>query len=426
MRFLHLADVHLDTPFAGRSEAARDRLRRALREAFRRGVDVAEAEAVDAVLVAGDLFDGGRLSFETERFLLEQVGRLDQAGIQFVYAAGNHDPGAAVRDGALEWPASAKVVGDGEPRTVEVRGRDGRPVGYVTAVGHATAHETEDLSRRMQPRTDTSLPQAALLHTLASAAGAGGGAGGGTGGHGGHRSYAPSRVAHLQAAGFHYWALGHVHVRQALSDEPPIWYPGNIQGRNPAETGPKGGLLVDLSEPSRPRVEFRELAPVRWEKLSVSGLGEASTLEPLVQATVRSWEAAREADPGGGAEWVLAVELEGPAPLWAELRRPDQVETLEDEIARRLSVLEVEVRANRLRAPVRPADHVERMDVLGATLRLAAEVAAGDEDLGISEDELAGFSRERDGTLTRYLQELVEGGAEEVAHRMLDAEGGGA
>lgn len=422
LRFLHLADVHLDTPFAGHSEAARDRLRRALREAFRRGVDVAEAEAVDAVLVAGDLFDGGRLSFETERFLLEQVGRLDQAGIQFVYAAGNHDPGAALRDGALEWPESATVVGDGEPRTVEVRGRDGRPVGYVTAVGHATAHETEDLSRRMQPRTDTSLPQAALLHTLASAAGAGGGAGG----HGGHRSYAPSRVAHLQAAGFHYWALGHVHVRQALSDEPPIWYPGNIQGRNPAETGRKGGLLVDLGDPSRPRVEFREMAPVRWEKLSVSGLAEAFTLEQLVQATVQAWQAAREADPGGGAEWVLAVELEGSSPLWAELRRPDQVETLEDEVSQRLSVLEVEVRTNRLRPPVQVADHAERRDVLGAILRLATDVSEGAEDLGISEEELAGFSRERDGTLTRYLQELVEGGAEEVAHRMLDAEGGGA
>ena len=424
MRFLHLADVHLDTPFAGRSEAVRDRLRQALREAFRRGVDVAEAEAVEAVLVAGDLFDGGRLSFETERFLLEQVGRLDRAGIQFVYATGNHDPGAAVRDGALEWPESATVVGDGEPRTVEVRGRDGRPVGYVTAVGHATARETEDLSRHMQPRTDTSLPQAALLHTLASATGASGGGVGG--GHGGHRSYAPSRIAHLQAAGFHYWALGHVHVRQALSDEPPIWYPGSIQGRNPAEAGPKGGLLVDLGDPGHPRVEFRELAPVRWEKLSVSGLAEAFTLEQLVQATVQAWGAAREADPGGNVEWVLAVELEGSSPLWAELRRPDQVETLEDEVSQRLSVLEVEVRADRLRPPVQVADHAERRDVLGAILRLAAEVSEGAEDLGISEEELAGFSRERDGTLSRYLQELVDGTAEEVAHRMLDVEGGDA
>ncbi len=76
MRFLHVADVHLDTSFAGRSEAVRRRLREASREAFRRAVDVALQEEVDAVLIAGDLFDGDRLSFETERFLLEQVGRL--------------------------------------------------------------------------------------------------------------------------------------------------------------------------------------------------------------------------------------------------------------------------------------------------------------------------------------------------------------
>ena len=444
MRFLHIADVHLDTPFASRSEPVRDRLRQALRDAFSRCVDVAEDEEVDAVLVAGDLFDGGRLSFETERFLLEEVGRLDRAGIQFVYATGNHDPGAAVPDGALEWPSNATVIGDGEPRTVEVRRRDGEVVGWVTAAGHATAHETDDLSRRMRPRTDTPRPQVGLLHTLASAgasgdalAGASGGAGGGGGASGGvsggtsevarvHRPYAPSRVADLQAAGFHYWALGHVHVRQELSAEPPVWYSGNIQGRNPAETGPKGGLLVDLSDPEHPLVEFRELAAVRWERLTVSGLEGASTLEQLVAATARKWEAAREADPGADVEWVVAVELEGPSPLWAKLRERAEMEMLEDEIARRMEFLGVEARAERLHPPVRLADHAERRDVLGTILQLAAAVAAGEEDLGISEGELAGYDWERDGKLGSYLAELMKGGAEEVAAGMLNAEGGAA
>ena len=434
MRFLHIADVHLDTPFASRSESVRDRLRQALRDAFSRCVDVAENEEVDAVLVAGDLFDGGRLSFETERFLLEEVGRLDRAGIQFVYATGNHDPGAAVPDGALEWPSNATVIGGGEPRTVEVRRRGGEVAGWVTAAGHATAHETDDLSRRMRPRADTPLPQVGLLHTLASA-GASGGTSGGAGGEGGqgragggrvHRPYAPSRVADLQAGGFHYWALGHVHVRQELSAEPPVWYSGNIQGRNPAETGPKGGLLVDLSDPEHPLVEFREMAAVRWERLTVSGLEGASTLEQLVAATARRWEAAREADPGADVEWMVAVELEGPSPLWAKLRDRAEMEMLEDEIARRIGFLGVEARAERLHPPVRLADHAERRDVLGTILQLASAVADGEEDLGISEEELAGYDWERDGKLGSYLAELMKGGAEEVAARMLNPEGGGA
>ena len=65
MRFLHVADVHLDTSFSGRSEAVRRRLRDASREAFRRAVDLAIREDVHAFLIAGDLFDGERLSFQT-------------------------------------------------------------------------------------------------------------------------------------------------------------------------------------------------------------------------------------------------------------------------------------------------------------------------------------------------------------------------
>lgn len=415
MRFLHIADVHLDTTFSGRSEEVRTRLRQASREAFGRCVEAAVAEKVDAVLVAGDLFDGGRLSLETERFLLQQVARLEEAEVQFVYAAGNHDPGAAPREGALEWPANAAVISGGQPETVAVRGRGGEVAGYVTGAGHATAEETENLSQRMRPKADTRLPQAALLHTLASAAGDAGV----------HRPYAPSRIADLQAAGFHYWALGHVHVRQALSDEPPIWYPGNLQGRNPGETGPKGGLLVDLSEPERPAVEFREFAPVRWEKASVSALEEASTLRRLAAAAVRSWEAARKDDPGTGVEWMATFELEGPSPLWAELRRPDEAATLEDEIARRLGALGVEVRAERLHPPVRVADHVQRRDVLGAVLRLAAQVSAGEEELGVSEGELAGYSAEQHGSVGDYFRELMKGAPEEAASRMLNAERGG-
>jgi DNA repair exonuclease SbcCD nuclease subunit len=60
MRFLHIADVHLDTPFAGRSDDVRRRLREASREALRRALSCAIAERVHAVLMAGDLFDGER------------------------------------------------------------------------------------------------------------------------------------------------------------------------------------------------------------------------------------------------------------------------------------------------------------------------------------------------------------------------------
>lgn len=413
MRLLHIADVHLDTPFTGRSEAMRQRLRRAALEALDRCVATAVAEEVDALLIAGDLFDRARLSFETERHLLAQLERLANEGIRTVYATGNHDPGEGTRAVHLEWPETVTVMPDASPVVVPITDRAGNTAGYVTGAGHATTRETADLSLRLRPVPDTDLPQAALLHTRASSA-----ANGGL-----HHAYAPSSLANLRAAGFHYWALGHIHLRQELSGHPPVHYCGSLQGRGPGETGAKGGLLVDLEDPAHPVVEFREFAPVRWEKLGISGLEEARTLDDVVGAVTSAWAAAREADPGAAdTEWVLSAELEGPSPIWQQLRDRAELDTIADEVGHRLGIVGAEVRGARVHPRVRVEGHLERRDVLGTTLQLVRSVIAGGETLGLAEADLAGFEPERDGTLAAYLQRLLEGGGEEIMVRMLDPE----
>ncbi len=134
MRFLHIADVHLDTSFGGRSDDVRARLRDASRAAFRRAVDVAIREDVHAILVAGDLFDGDRLSFRTERFLLEQAERLANHEITLVYATGNHDPGSSASGPRqIPWPPNVRTALDGTPRRFQILDHGREPVG-------ATAH----------------------------------------------------------------------------------------------------------------------------------------------------------------------------------------------------------------------------------------------------------------------------------------------
>ncbi len=413
MRFIHIADVHLDTAFAGRSDDVRDRLRQASRDALARCVDLAVAAKVDAVLIAGDLFDDSRLSFATERFLLEQLGVLAEAGIQVVYATGNHDPGGGPRAGALDLPGNVTLVPGEEPVTVTIRGSGGDTAGYVTAVGHATARVTADLSRRLRPVPGTPLPQVALLHTqVRSARGAEV-----------HHPYASSNLGRLRAAGFHYWALGHVHRCQELSADPPVHYSGNLQGRGPGETGPKGGLLVDLGDPAHPVVEFREFSRVRWERLAVVGLGDARTLEALGRTVGVAWESAHSEDQAANdSRWMVAVELAGPSPLWRELREPEELETIADELTERLDILGCEVRAAGVYPAARVEDHAGRQDALGAALRLCREVREGGERLGLSETELAGFDPERDASIDAYLRRLLEGAPEEVLTRMLTTE----
>lgn len=382
-----------------------DELRRASRAAFEGAVELAISERVDAVLIAGDLFDGDRLSVQTERFLHEALSRLDTAKIQVVYATGNHDPGNPSGPvGRVRWPENVHLIAGPEPVSIEIL-RDGSPVGRVVGAGHATSHVTEDLSRRF-PRPGPGLPQVALLHTQVL----------GSRGSEGHEPYAPSELGHLLGAGFDYWALGHVHVRQELASHPPIHYPGNPQGRNPRETGAKGGLLVDLSRRDAPRVEFVELGPVRWETLRVDDLEGDPHLPALARHLERRWDEVRGSDPGRpGTRWIARFELEGPTPLHRELRDEGVRLELSDALRDALGLLDVDVRTGRVQGPIRAEDHRKREDVLGEALRLVTALSdpAGPSPsdlLRIDASQLAGTAEEERDRLDAYLRSLLEGG----------------
>src|SRR5207302_1276517 len=58
-------------------------------------------------------------------------------------------------------------------------------------------------------------------------------------------AYPPGAVKELEAPGYGYWALGHVHGRALRAEDPPVAYPGNTQGRSVRETGAKGCLVVE-------------------------------------------------------------------------------------------------------------------------------------------------------------------------------------
>jgi len=412
MRFLHLADVHLDTPFAGRSDAVRRRLRDASREALTRAVSCAVTERVHVVLLAGDVFDGDRLSFKTERFLLDELARLHEAGIPVVYATGNHDPGRdAYRTRPLAWPSNVEVVGEGAPRLIRIRDRDGREVGRVTAAGHASRRETGDLSAAFPSAGTDELPHVAVLHTQVREARAADE----------HEPYAPSDLLRLLASGHDYWALGHVHLRQQLADAPAVHYPGNLQGRTHRESGPKGGLLVEVDRRRPAQVEFRSFAPVRFETVVVGGLEEADSLERLLARFRTEWERARREDPGEpGAEWVVRFRTTGGTPAWRRLADDDERASLAREAARELGLLDVEVQTGPLHPVVHVADHSGRVDVLGTALRLLEDVRAGRATVpGLQVEELAGLDRPDAGDPAEYLRALLEAADAELLARML-------
>ena len=417
-RFLHLADLHLETRFGGRREGVRDRLREATRAAFRRAVDLAIEQELDALLIAGDAFDDDLASLHGLRFFTGELARAARGGVHVLYAAGNHDPSAeslrALRLGLERsdpaWKERVHLFRSALPRAVGVRGRSGAPVGVVVGAGHEKAREARNLAAGF-PRLDGDLPVVGLLHTQVECAVSAER----------HDRYAPAGREDLARAGYDYWALGHVHLRQRPFPDLPAWYAGNLQGRHVGETGAKGGLLVELErgEPVEPR--FVPLAPVRWEHLDAGDLAEIATVHELVEHLAARLAAERAT---GEEELAARLVLRGPTPIAAELRSEVTREDVEEDLREQGLALEVELDVRALTRP-RDLESLRRTPCVLSEALALLESLPGDPRLlsALAPAELAELADTADDeTRRRYLGELASDLLEELLERGLEEE----
>lgn len=276
-RFLHAADLHLDSRFAGLAQlpqAIRSYLRESTFAALGRLVNVAVHEEVDFVVISGDVYDISDASLQGQLRFQEALQELGRHGIQVFLIHGNHDPLDGPRL-ATEPPEHVTVFSSGEPGQAIARRRsDGKEAAVVSGISYPTAKVTENTALKFSRRTGSSLFHIALLH-------------GNVDGDLQHETYSPCTRKDLISRGFDYWALGHIHKRSILHERPSIVYPGNIQGRSIKETGPKGCYVVDVDEAGSASLQFHELDSVRWQvrEISIEGLeDEVKWVEAVEQA----------------------------------------------------------------------------------------------------------------------------------------------
>ena len=298
-KFLHAADIHLDSPLLSLvlSEPPQvERVRRACRDAFEKLVDTAIEQSVAFVVLAGDLYDHDAPNMQVAVFLRNQLSRLQKHDIRVAIVKGNHDADNRITS-ALALPDNAHVFSDRKAETVFY---DHLPVRVAIHGQSFKPGPVTDNLAIAYPAPVNDCLNIGVLHTSLA-------------GNLDHDPYSPCSLEDLTTRGYDYWALGHIHKGAVLWKEPWVVYPGNLQGRHAKETGAKGCVLVTVENGHIRTVEDLDLAVVRWDAAEIDLAGAAVEGELVERLRTGLTRATTDAE---GRPTAVRVRLSGSTALF--------------------------------------------------------------------------------------------------------------
>ena len=301
MRFIHAADIHLDSPLRGLGsyeDMPVDVVRGATRAAFTRLVDQALALEVDFMVIAGDLYDGDWKDHNTGIYFARQMGRLSNGGIPVYLLHGNHDA-ESVMTKRLELPPGVHVFKANRPGTFVLEQH------RVALHGRSfpQAAVTENMVAGY-PDPKPGYFNIGVLHTALE-------------GYSQHANYAPCTLEQLQQRGYQYWALGHVHEYCVFPGDVPVVFPGNLQGRHIREQGPRGAVLVTCQDSEVVSIERLEVDVLRWQGITVD-VSRCAARSEVLTCIRRAFDDVLSTQPAD-KPCVLRLHLQGRTALHGEL-----------------------------------------------------------------------------------------------------------
>ena len=300
MIIIHAADIHLDSPLVGlkaRAEDRADEFIQATRQALVQLVNYVIDEDAALLLNAGDLYDGDWKDFSTGIFFAKEMRRLETAGIPVGVIRGNHDAENNMTR-ALTLPPNVKVF---DTRKAETWLLDDLGVAV-----HGRSFPNRSVEDNLVPSYPNPVPgllNIGLLHTSAD-------------GRPGHANYAPCSLGDLTAKGYDYWALGHVHTREVLHEDPWVIFSGNLQGRHVRETGAKGATAITVEDGRIVGVEHVDFDVVRWAAsvVDMEGCEDHDEMASRVRSAM-----AKVIEEADGRRVALRLTLTGSTPFHRHL-----------------------------------------------------------------------------------------------------------
>ncbi|WP_277587110.1 metallophosphoesterase family protein [Psychrobacillus antarcticus] len=255
--FLHVADLHLDSPFKGISSIPKSRwkdIRESTFQAFQNMINYAVESKPDFVLIVGDIYDGENRSLRAQYLFQKGMEALHVENIPVLICHGNHDhlSGNWVR---FQLPENVHIFGDKvETKTLLISEEKVN----ITGFSYKERHILEPMHSHYPIAKHNDI-HIGMLH-------------GSLEGNNEHDVYAPFRKNDLLEKGYQYWALGHIHKRQILHSDPPIVYPGNTQSRHRNERGVKGFYEVSLVN-NKAELQFVPSAAFIYDELFIECVG---------------------------------------------------------------------------------------------------------------------------------------------------------
>lgn len=302
--FIHCADLHLGEPFRGLRGGDKgpwtEAIGKATFTAFETVVDIAAEAHVDALLISGDVYNSADHSLAAQMAFARELYRAAQNGIQVFIIHGNHDPGEAWR-ADIPLPPQVHIFSSEKVESFPLM-VEGELAATIYGVSYPKRHVQENLAKEFH-RGDHDGFAIAMLHTDVGTA---------------DSPYAPCTLDDLKASKMDYWALGHIHTRKTLSESPYVVYPGNTQGLDRTEMGPRGCYLVDVGAYGTVTMTFKETDVIRWldMEIDISGIQDQDSLFKEI--------AARRAALKGevGKPVIVRLVLKGRGPLHKAIASP--------------------------------------------------------------------------------------------------------
>ena len=256
MKFVHIADVHLDTPFKTISDRADIGIERRLeqREALKKVVNYIKENNIEYLFISGDLYDQEYIRESSISFLNDLFKQIPNTNIYI--APGNHDPYLKNSFYATyAWTDNVKIF----TNTVEkVENDEVNIYGYGFNSFEMDNNQLENINIDDEDKVNILITHGDLNDS----------------------KYNPIKLNDLKQKGFDYVALGHIHKRD---DNTNIVYPGSLISLGFDELGEHGMIVgeIENKELNKKFIKVDEREFVEYE-LDVSNiLSEEELIEKI-------------------------------------------------------------------------------------------------------------------------------------------------